>query len=169
MINRLLGAQRLARTSAEPGRTQSINFFRVNESCYFVDLPGYGFAKVPLDVRAAWKPLVESFLERRRSRIRLAFLVVDARRGSMDLDRTMRDWFDDRGIPYLVAATKADKLSVSERAGAVRALAPVVGRGSVCEQPVLVSVRTGLGVQELWRHLDVALESHGHGNGHGHS
>lgn len=169
MINRLLGAQGLARTSGEPGRTQSINFFRVNESCYFVDLPGYGFAKVPLAVRAAWKPLVESFLERRRTRIRLAFLVVDARRESMDLDRTMRDWFDDRGIPYLVAATKADKLSASERARAARVLEPVVGRGSVCARPVLVSVRTGLGVRELWRHLDVALEGHRHGNGHGHS
>jgi GTP-binding protein len=137
-----------------------VNFYRVNESCYFVDLPGYGYAKVPRAERASWRPLVEGFFDRRRRRIALALLVIDARREVTELDRTMRDWLDVREIPYVVAATKADKLSASAQSLARQALRSVAGRAAACGEPVLVSVRTGLGVAELWRHLDAALERH---------
>ena len=160
LINRLLGTKGLARTSGEPGRTRSVNFYRVNESCYFVDLPGYGWARVPLAVREAWKPMIEGFLERRSGRIALAFLIVDSRREATELDAMMREWLDDRRIPYVVAATKADKLSGNQRARVSKTLSPIVGRAGVCPHPVLVSVRTGLGVRELWRHLDAALDEH---------
>lgn len=163
LINRLLGAKGLARTSSEPGRTRSVNFYRVNESCYFVDLPGYGYAKVPRAERASWRPLVEGFFERRRRRIALAMLVIDARREPTELDSAMRDWLDAREIPYVVAATKVDKLTASERGRAARALRPLAGDAAVCDAPILVSVRSGLGVRELWRHLDRALSGHGGG------
>ena len=156
LINRLLGARGLARTSSQPGRTQSVNFYRVNERFNFVDLPGYGYAKVPLEVRRGWGPMVEGFLERRRERIALALLVVDARHEPRETDRTMRDWLEAKEIPYLVAATKADKLSGNGRARAQRALAEGLG-GSAVDRPVLVSAQTGLGTGVIWRHLDRVL------------
>lgn len=159
LINRLLGVKGLARTSSSPGRTQSVNFYRVNDSCYFVDLPGYGYAKVPLAVRESWKPMIEGFLERRCPRIALAFLVVDSRRSTTDLDLTMRDWFVAMGIPHVVAATKSDKLSSSARLAAGRELS--MGFGDAAGKPlVMVSVQTGRGIQEIWRYLDSALKTY---------
>ena len=132
MINGLLGTKGLARTSGQPGRTRTVNFYRINDSCYFVDLPGYGYAKVPRAERESWKPMVEGFLTRRRERIALTLLVVDARRDSTELDGMMRDWLDDREIPYVVAATKADKLSANQRAQIGKRLGAIVGESSVC-------------------------------------
>lgn len=156
LINRLLGVRGLARTSSQPGRTQSVNFYRINERFNFVDLPGYGYAKVPAEVRRAWGPMVEGFLERRGKRIALALLVVDARHEPSELDRTMRDWLEAKEIPYLVAATKADKLSGNGRARAERAVGQSLG-ASAAGGPVLVSAQTGLGARAIWSHLDRAL------------
>lgn len=161
LINQMLGAKGLARTSSQPGRTQSINFYRVNDACYFVDLPGYGFAKVPESVRKAWKPMVEGFLEHRAERIAAALLVVDARREPTELDRVMQDWLKAREIPYLVAATKSDTLSGNGRARAARALADGFGAAVLSDRSLLVSSRTGLGIRELWKCLDPVLESAG--------
>jgi GTP-binding protein len=158
LINRLLGTKGLAKTSSRPGRTQSVNFYRINDAFNFVDLPGYGYAKVPQAVRRSWRPMVEGFLERRRQRIALALLVVDARREPTELDGTMRDWLEAGEIPYVVAATKADKLSGNGRAKAARALRKGLAGAAVVE-PLLVSAQSGLGMRELWRHLDEALES----------
>ena len=120
MINALLGTSKLARTSSTPGRTQSVNFYRVNESFRLVDLPGYGYAKVPESVRKTWGPMIEGALERRRDRIVLAIHVVDARHEPTRLDQVMQEWLKAREISYLVTATKADKLSGNARARAVR-------------------------------------------------
>jgi len=153
LINRLLGTKKLAKTSSQPGKTQSVNFYRVNESFHFVDLPGYGYARVPESVRNSWAPLVENFLRRRRDRIALALLVVDARRAPTALDATMRSWLADAGIPYVVVATKADKLAAGARATAVREIEESLG-GRAC---VPASATTGLGTREIWRYLDGAL------------
>ena len=161
LINRLLGVRGLARTSSQPGRTQSINFYRVNECLYFVDLPGYGYAKVPASVRAAWKPLVEGFLDRHAARIAAALLVVDARRRPTESDGVMRDWLEAGGIPYMVTATKADTLSGNGRAGAERALGEAFDGARLAERPILVSAKSGLGIREVWKRLDRALEAAG--------
>jgi GTP-binding protein len=159
LINRMLGAKNLARTSSRPGRTQSVNFYRINESLYFVDLPGYGWARVPETVRRSWKPMVEACLQRRRQRMALALLVVDSRHAATELDLVMREWLETKEIPYVVAATKSDKLSASERARSERAMLDGFGAGGVAERPLLVSVRSGSGIRELWRHVDAALEA----------
>jgi GTP-binding protein len=156
LINRLLGTKNLARTSSSPGRTQSVNFYRVNESCYFVDLPGYGWARVPEAVRRAWKPLVEGYLERRRPRIALALLIVDSRHEASELDLTMHEWLESKRIPYRVAATKSDKLNAAERRRAARVM--LDGFGGGVGPPLLVSARSGDGIRELWRELDRALD-----------
>jgi len=157
LINRLLGVRGLARISSRPGRTQSVNFYRVNEAFHFVDLPGYGHASVPGRVRQGWAPMVEGFLERSRERVALAILLVDARHGATPLDRIMRDWLESSGVRYLVAATKSDKLSGSSRAEARRALERELAGSTLSEGAVLTSARTGLGIREIWRHLDGAL------------
>jgi len=159
LINRLLGVKKLARTSSRPGRTQSVNFYRVNESWFFVDLPGYGWARVPESVRRSWKPMVESYLDRRRRRIALALLIVDSRHAATELDLTMKQWLDGKDIEYVVAATKSDKLPASGRARQDRALLEQFGASTVCERPLVVSATTGRGIRELWRHVDTALDA----------
>lgn len=158
LINRLLGQRGMAKTSSRPGRTQSVNFYRVNDAVWFVDLPGYGYAKVPEAVRRSWGPMVEGFLERRAKRIALALLVVDARHPPSELDRTMRDWLAARKVPYVVAATKADKLSGNGRARARKTIRAALGDGPL-GPPVLVSSDNGMGIKELWRPLDERLGS----------
>ena len=155
LINRLLGVRGLAKTSSTPGRTQSVNFYRVNDAWYLVDLPGYGYAKVPESVRRAWGPLVEGYLRRRRNRIALALLVVDARRDPGELDLTMRDWLEHEKIDYRMAVTKSDKLSGNARAKARARWARAAGEG---REALLVSSQDGTGIKELWRHLDERLE-----------
>ena len=156
LINCLLGEKGLARTSSQPGRTQSVNFYRVNESCYFVDLPGYGYAMVPESVRQAWRPMVESYLQRRQERIALALLVVDSRHDASPLDLTMRDWLENERIEYLIVATKADKLSGNGREKAKRTLANQLD-GTPLTEPILYSAKTGLGTKPVWRYLDQVL------------
>ncbi len=156
LINRLLGAKSLARTSSTPGRTQSINFYRVNETYQFIDLPGYGYARVPEAVRQSWKPMVEGFLDRRCEQISLALLVIDARREPTEMDGLMKDWLESKAIPYVVAVTKTDKLSGNERAAAGRRVAEVFGSDD--RTPLFVSAKSGLGIREVWKRIDRALE-----------
>ena len=159
LINRLLSVSGLARTSSTPGRTQSVNFYRVNESIWFVDLPGYGFAKVPNEVRRSWGPMAQGFLERQSARIAAAVLIVDARLGATDLDLVMRDWLVAARLPFLAVATKADKLSGNGRATAERGLRAALGAQAGGKDPALVSAKTGLGIREVWSYLDRAIEA----------
>jgi GTP-binding protein len=159
LINRMLGTKNLARTSSQPGRTQSVNFYRVNESSYFVDLPGYGWAKVPETVRRSWKPMVEACLARRRERLALALLIVDSRHEASELDLVMREWLETEQIPYVVAATKSDKLTARGRARSERNMLEGFGDCGVAGRPLMVSVRSGVGIRELWRYVDAALGS----------
>jgi GTP-binding protein len=156
LINRLLDVKGLARTSSRPGRTQSVNFYLVNQAFYFVDLPGYGYARVPEAVRRKWQPMIESYLERHVEQIELAIMAVDARHRPSKLDLTMRDWLEDKGIDHLVVATKSDKLSGNGRQQARRTILREMGNSSVAE-PILFSAETGAGGRQVWRYLDQAL------------
>ena len=157
LINGLLGVRGLARTSSRPGRTQSVNFYRVNEAFYFVDLPGYGYAKVPEKIRRQWGPMIEGFLERCRDRIAMAVLVVDARHDITANDAIMREWLEVKEIPFVVAATKADKLSGNARSVSARRLRDALAGSSAVMEPVMTSPNTGLGIRKLWGCLDAAL------------
>lgn len=159
-INLICDQKSLARTSRTPGRTQLLNFFTLSGHQRLVDLPGYGYAKVPLAVRESWKPMVEGVLRRRRDRIALGILVVDARHEPSPLDLTMRDWLVGVEVDYLVLGTKADKLSGNGRARALGTLRKTIGASELSE-PILVSAKTGLGMQAVWSHLDDALDAAG--------
>lgn len=152
LINRLLGTRGLARTSSTPGRTQSVNFYRINDAFWFVDLPGYGFARVPAAVRRTWEGMIEGVLSRRRQRIACGVLLVDARHAPTELDRTMREWLRGFSLTPVIAVTKADKLSGNGRAAALAA-----ARSAFGEEPILTSAVTGLGIKEIWARLDLAL------------
>lgn len=160
LINGLLGVKGLARTSNTPGRTQTVNFYRVNRVHFFVDLPGYGYARAPKSIRSQWGPMVEGFLERRREAIALSIVLVDARHEPSDLDRTMLTWLVDRDIPRLVVGVKADKLSGNDRSKSERALKRAFETGEGGVAPFLTSAVTGYGIGELWRHVDEAIRAH---------
>lgn len=109
LLNCLTGRPGLAFTSARPGCTQLVNFYRVDGQFHFVDLPGYGFARVPVEIVAEWKRLIEHYLLHRSS-LTLCFLILDARRGWTDKDLELRDWLEFHNRRYIVIATKTDKL-----------------------------------------------------------
>jgi GTP-binding protein len=118
LLNALTNSHGLARTSSSPGRTQLINFFLVGQT-YYVDLPGYGYAKVPKGIRDTWGEMVEGYL-RNREPLKLAIMLVDSRIPPTDSDRTMKEWLDHFGIPNLVVLTKSDKISRNELTKAQR-------------------------------------------------
>jgi len=115
LINALVNRRHLAKTSSSPGRTQTINFFQINGKISIVDLPGYGYAKAPVEVRKAWKPMVESYLQTRVD-IRLVIVIIDARRGAATEDLDLLDWLDYHRLSTLIVLTKTDKLSQIEKA-----------------------------------------------------
>ena len=119
LLNALTNSQGLARTSSSPGRTQLINFFLVDGQTYYVDLPGYGYAKVPKGIRDTWGEMVEGYL-RNREPLKLAIMLVDSRIPPTDSDRTMKEWLGHFGIPNLVVLTKSDKISRNELTKALR-------------------------------------------------
>jgi GTP-binding protein len=152
VINSLLHRSSLARTSSTPGRTQSINFYLINEAFYFVDLPGYGYAKVPEAQRRSWRALIESYLNH-RSQIVLGVLVIDARHEPKSLDEQMRDWLMAANVPYVVALTKADKLSRHDIARSAARARQIFRDVAV----VPYSAMTRLGVADLWRSIQPRL------------
>jgi GTP-binding protein len=147
LLNSLAGTKKLAFTSSTPGRTRGLNFFRVDGKVTFVDLPGYGYAKVSKDERASWQKLIESYLLDRKP-LELSILLVDVRRGWMEADLELKTWLEFHQRPYLVVATKVDKLkSRNELNRALEAIRKVYSGGA----PVAFSAVTGQGVREIWQ------------------
>ena len=151
LLNALTGQKKLAFTSNTPGRTQTINFYRIDEAFYFVDLPGYGYAKVPPRMALEWKTLIEQYLEQRET-LKLSCLILDARRGWMNKDLELKRWLEYHGRPYLVIATKIDKLNQSE---AERGLRAIRQEGV---EPLPFSARTGRGVREIWQAITKTVQ-----------
>lgn len=152
-INKLTGNRKLARTSKTPGRTQLINFFSVEEDKFLVDLPGYGYAKVPLSVKLKWQRELEIYLQERQS-LRGLVLIMDARRPLQEFDQIMLGWATEVGMPVHLVLTKADKL---KKGPAQSALLQVKRQLAVYGNDVsaqLFSALKGDGVPELRRVLD---------------
>jgi len=147
LLNKLVGQTRLAFTSARPGCTQLINFFRIDDATRFVDLPGYGYARVSLEERASWKQLIESYLVERKN-LALSLLLVDARRGWMDMDLELKSWLEFHNRRYQVIATKVDKLkSGNQRKVGLAA----VQKELKDQEPIAFSAIDGRGVREIWQ------------------
>jgi GTP-binding protein len=149
LLNCLLGVKGMAFVSKTPGRTQVVNFYRMGSEMILVDLPGYGFARVPAAVRRNWDSLVTSYLFERKA-LALVLLLVDARREPMENDRAVRDLLERAGIPYVVVATKTDKLSRGRLQAELAKLERVYGvSGNVSVIPF--SAATNEGRIELWK------------------
>ena len=142
-INMLTNRKKLARSSSEPGRTRMLNYFSLNGGeVYLVDLPGYGYAKVTDKERDSWKALIEYYLQNSKQ-LKFVFLIVDIRREPTDLDLQLAEYFDYYAIPYVLVATKADKLSKTECRTALTTIAK--GFNKEVGDVLLVSSLTGAG------------------------
>ena len=119
LINGIMNRKSLARTSAQPGKTQTINFYNVNDAFYLVDLPGYGYARVSEEVKAKWGKMVERYLKQSRQ-LRAVFLLIDIRHEPSANDRQMYDWILSQGYHPIIIATKLDKLNRSQVPAAVK-------------------------------------------------
>jgi GTP-binding protein len=152
LINSLLGVRGLARTSSTPGRTQSLNFFSINDRFRFVDLPGFGFARVPQQIKSGWGDMVTSYLAKRH-RLVLSIHIVDSRHEPTKQDLQLHEWLEHSDKPRLIVATKSDKLSNNELRKNLEHIRNVLN-----DQSVLVySAKTGQGRDELWRAIKSAI------------
>jgi GTP-binding protein len=157
LINSLLNRKKLVKTSQTPGKTQEINFFKINNSFIFADLPGYGFAKVPQVVRKHWKKMIEDYLIKRETLLAVIF-IIDMRRNPSPLDLDLKAWLETHGIDYLLVATKVDKLSQSEAKKQISKLN--VAYFNKGEDKLLVySSKSGRGRKELWQKIINHMET----------
>lgn len=157
LINGLMGRKSYARTSGQPGKTRTINFYNINEELYFVDLPGYGYAKVSKETTKQWGNMIEGYLEGSKV-LRLVFLLVDIRHKPNDNDRQMYDWCVRYGFNPIIIATKSDKIKRSQLDKQVRqieeALAVVEGT------PVIpFSAVNKSGREEIWEYIEMSFHA----------
>lgn len=159
LINRMIGRKNLARTSSTPGKTQHLNYYRINDGLYFVDVPGYGYAKVSKSQREAWGKMIEKYLMERKT-LKLVLLIVDLRHPPSKDDELMYDWLKAYELPVCVVATKADKvpktrwpkhLKIIKEALVLRAGDPVI----------LFSSEEGTGKDELWGLINKSTDMEG--------
>ena len=152
LINSLLGVKGLARTSSTPGRTQSLNFFLINNRFRFVDLPGYGYARVPKIIRASWGEMATNYLAKRMQLV-LSIQIVDSRHEPTTLDLQLNEWLATHAKPRIIVATKSDKLSNNELRKSLKRAQNALD----AERVIAYSAVTGKGREEIWRTIEEAL------------
>jgi GTP-binding protein len=155
LINTLIGRKRLVKISARPGKTQGLNYFRVEEQFYLVDLPGYGFAKVPKIMQNSWQSLITTYLETRET-LRCVVVIMDIRHEPKEQDTQLVQWLSEKAIPCLPVYTKIDKISGSIREKNARLLD--AGHSIKAEDRILFSAKTGQGRAELLYALSARIE-----------
>jgi len=154
LINSLLGVRGLARTSSTPGRTQAVNFFLVDDSFHFVDLPGYGYARAPKAIKAKWNAAATDYLAKREQLV-LSIHIVDSRHEPSKQDLQLHEWLVHHQKPHLIVATKSDKLSNNE----LRRNIDRVKRVFESDQILIYSATTKRGQEELWRAIKRSLKN----------
>ncbi len=155
LINALMQRKSLARTSSQPGKTQTINFYNINEMLYFVDLPGYGYAKVSLEVKEQWGKMVERYLKK-SAVLKQVFLLIDIRHEPSANDKLMYDWIVSQGFKPVIIATKLDKISrgaSSKQVGMIRKTLKMPQ-----SEPVIpFSAQTKQGLEDIWEVIENAI------------
>jgi GTP-binding protein len=155
LINVLAGRKALVRTSSTPGRTQLINFFDINGILTLVDLPGYGYAKAPPDIRKQWGPMIETYLAK-RDNLKAVVLILDIRRIPSDGDLDMLGWLERYGIPPIIVLTKCDKLSKNERSKQTALIAKTIKRDAGIMLPFSALSKDGR--DGIWAEITRMLE-----------
>ena len=151
LIKSLLNRKKLVRISSSPGKTREINFFNINETMMFADLPGYGFARVPPALQKKWKTMIEEYLTQRKPLIAIIF-IVDVRRKPTELDLTLKEWLEELDRDYILVITKADKISSSERSKQVKQIKTAFMGKNALGFSVYSSLKH-TGRKELWAQL----------------
>jgi GTP-binding protein len=154
-INRLVNRKNMARTSSKPGKTQTLNFYKINHAFYFVDVPGYGYAKVSKKEREKWGTMMEEYFET-RSTLRTVLLIMDLRHGPSGDDLQMYDFVKYHELPVIIVATKLDKVPKNKRAAHIKRTSKdfQIEQGDVL---LPFSAETGEGKEEAWRLLKAFL------------
>ena len=151
LVNTLVNRKRLVRTSHTPGRTQLINFFSINDRLMLVDLPGYGYARVPDRVRKKWRPMIEAYLTRREV-LKGVILLLDTRRVPDERERLFVAWLNRHGQPVIPVLTKSDKLSKSAQNRQYRQIMDTLGVNPFA--PILFSAKTRRGREAVWEAIE---------------
>lgn len=156
LINALMNRKSLARTSSQPGKTQTINFYNINDMIYFVDLPGYGYANVNQEIKAKWGKMIERYLQRSEM-LRVVFLLIDIRHNPSENDKLMYQWITNNGFHPVIIATKLDKIKRSQIQKQVKAIHE--GLNTVEGTPIFpFSALTKQGREEIWEFIDSMIE-----------
>ena len=156
LINALMNRKAYARTSSQPGKTQTINFYNINKALYYVDLPGYGYAKVSLEAKAKWGKMIERYLQK-SAMLKMVFLLVDIRHEPSANDKMMYDWVVSNGYHPVIIATKLDKLKRSQVPKAVKVIRMGLGME---KEDILIpfSAETKQGREEIWELIEQAAQ-----------
>lgn len=156
LINALLNRKALARTSSQPGKTQTINFYNVNSALYLVDLPGYGYANANVEIKAKWGQMIENYLHTSK-RLKAVFLLIDIRHEPSENDQMMYEWMEHQGFAPIIIATKADKLKRGQVIRHVQMIREVLG---VEEDTIVIpfSAETKQGREEIWDLVESLVE-----------
>lgn len=159
LINALMNRKSLARTSAQPGKTQTINYYNVNDAIYFVDLPGYGYAKANEEVKAKWGKMIEDYLHKSKQ-LKAVFLLIDIRHEPSGNDKIMYDWILRQGYKPIIIATKLDKINRSQIQKQVKLIKTTL---NVEKDTILIpfSAETKQGREEIYELLDRIIEAEG--------
>lgn len=159
LINALMNRKSLARTSSQPGKTQTINFYNVNDEIYFVDLPGYGYAKASESVKAKWGKMIEDYLHKSKQ-LKVVFLLIDIRHAPSQNDCIMYDWICRNGYEPIIIATKLDKISRGQVQKQLKLIRTTL---NTIEGTVMIpfSAETKQGRDEIYKILDGILEENG--------
>ncbi len=154
-INTLLGRKNLARTSSKPGKTQLLNFYNIDDKLRFVDVPGYGYAKVSKTERAKWGKMIENYLHKSQM-LRCVFLLIDIRHEPSSNDKLMYDWIVSQGFQPILIATKADKIKRSQLQKQLKILRTGLGVGTEVMM-IPFSAETKQGREEIWNYLETEI------------
>jgi GTP-binding protein len=156
LINALMNRKALARTSAQPGKTQTINFYNVNEAFYLVDLPGYGYARANVEIKAKWGQMIENYLHVSK-RLRAVFLLIDIRHEPSENDQMMYEWMDSQGYAPIIIATKSDKLKRSQISAHLRTIREAL---NVKSDTIIIpfSAETKEGREEIWELVESLVD-----------
>jgi len=163
LINALMNRKSLARTSSQPGKTQTINYYNINDAIYFVDLPGYGYAQVNERVKAQWGKMIEDYLHRSKQ-LKEVFLLIDIRHAPSNNDCIMYEWIRRQGFEPIIIATKLDKIKRSQLQKQIKLIRTTLGAGS---DTIVIpfSAETKQGREEIYEILDGLIASQGETEG----
>ena len=157
LVNKLCNKKKMAKIGSVPGKTRQLNYFLINEKFYLVDLPGYGYAKVPEQIRAGWRKLVEDYISDRQN-VKMVYVLIDSRQDPTYLDELMVSWLEYYEISFAIVLTKSDKISKNKMHKQIYRASKIVNNEDLCKDYIPFSIISGEGKMEILKLMTEALE-----------